>query len=112
MSKKYLELYVKQKKLKNWEFNSSYKIEKQKLLIDRTVYTLFYSFNEPWSIKYRGKKAAILDDDGDGITIRFKNKSISLDYSEYQELQILIREEQIDNNWEDKVLSFKKKKNE
>ena len=55
---------------------------------------LFYSkIDSKWTDKVSGKLAASLENDGNGVTLTFKSgKKISLDYSEFFELQILIRE--------------------
>lgn len=58
------------------------------------ILKLFCSkIDSKWTDKVSGKLAASLENDGNGVTFIFKNgKKIDLDYSEFFELQVLIKE--------------------
>jgi hypothetical protein len=58
------------------------------------ILKLFYSkLDNKWTNKVKGKMAASLENDGNGLTFSFNSgKKINLDYSEFGELEILIRE--------------------
>lgn len=51
---------------------------------------LTYSNSSDWSEDVKGKICARLEDDGNGVLIKFGSKKISLGYNEFRELKCLL----------------------
>lgn len=51
---------------------------------------LTYSYSSDWSENIMGDICATLQDDGNGVLIKFGRKNIRLDYSEFRELKCLL----------------------
>lgn len=58
---------------------------------NETIIKMIYSMKDDgWSDKVKGKQAASLKDNGNGVSIRMGKKTINLDYSEMVELLLLL----------------------
>jgi hypothetical protein len=51
----------------------------------------FSRLGDTWSEAYRGKLAAKLVDDGNGVLIKVGGKTLCMDYSAFAELQLLLQ---------------------
>jgi len=58
-------------------------------IINDNVHTLYYSNNEFWSDHVRGQEAMQIIDDGDGLILPAKLKT--LDYSQAEQMFILLK---------------------
>jgi hypothetical protein len=58
-------------------------------IIDGNKHTLYYSNNEFWSDHVRGQEAMQIIDDGDGLILPVKLKT--LDYSKAEQMFILLK---------------------
>lgn len=76
-----------------------YKMTDKKNAIGEREITLRATKRPPWSDKMQGKKSARMTDDGNGLEISFfgidgLTQTITLDYSQACELQLLLRQDQ------------------
>jgi hypothetical protein len=58
---------------------------------DSTISMKFYKNDLGWTNKVRGKKCATLHDHGNGINVTIGDKTISLEYDELVELEMLLK---------------------
>ena len=74
--------------------SSMYELDADIRGLDESTITLkFFEGDQGWTSLVRGKVAATMKDDGNGVTFKFrdKKKKIKLDYSELQEMLMLIK---------------------
>ncbi len=78
---------------KSGDGNSSIYTAKLHSEPDNTSVKLFHSgIDSGWSEKCRGKLAGSLLDHGNGVTVKFKDKKINLDFSELEELRMMLNQ--------------------
>lgn len=74
--------------------SNMYELDANIISLDKSTITLkFFEGDEGWTSLVRGKVAATMKDDGNGVTFKFrdKKKKVRLDYSELQEMLMLIK---------------------
>lgn len=79
--------------------------------VHETVIKMLYSDKDKgWTDKVRGKQAASLKDDGNGVRIRIDNKTINLNYSQMVEILLLLVYYYSDSEIEQSVANITKYK--
>jgi hypothetical protein len=113
MKKKILREFSKTKGTEKWEEMAIFSakiVEEQ----NNNRFQLFYSrLDTRWTAKVRGKKAGLLVDDGNGVTIALGDQKIRLDYCQVSRLKMLLTLNE-ERNWYDEKVEItemvKKKK--
>ena len=79
---------------------------------NNTVMKMFYSKSSSYlTSAFKGKKAAELHDDGNGITVSIKNgPSIRLNYCDIEQMLILLQEHNKTFDWKTMFATLKKSK--
>ncbi len=72
------------------ELSSGYELTLKTIGHEKRIVLRYSALDKEWTSSIRGKKAASIVDNGNGVRIQFKGASIALDYCQLSMLKMLL----------------------